>query len=322
MPFAKSDKNHSLRQNILFKYVDNLAHIGRDNGNKRLNRSQSLLIHRPEAQWEPKSSLSQRETEFRHLPPRHRSLTLQSKCEESNIWTADQEQSALFKLPKELRQSIYKQVIGNSVLHIVRRPDKLGHKRCKTNGEPDDCLSTRCRGFKLDTGLYIGCDDGNLLQLLQSCRKTYSEGIGLLYSSNTFDFDSLESFVSFSCSILSRRLDSISSLQLDFRFSQSYYFAESTPRNDWPRWERTWRIIATMQSLQKIKMRILWPAATISEDEEEELLQPLRLVKDLKVFDVNVPWPRQNGIEEWDNTPFHIERPTMTDLRLSKRSTT
>ena len=86
---------------------------------------------------------------------------------------------------------------------------------------------------------------------------SYSEAINILYSNNVFNFDSLESFVSFSCEILPQRLDSVRRIQLDFRFNFSVLYTECTPRTNWQRWERTWRIIASMVALQEVTNEIL-----------------------------------------------------------------
>lgn len=124
--------------------------------------------------------------------------------------------------------------------------------------------------------------------------KRYNEAISVLYSLNIFDFDSTETFLAFSCGILPQRFDSIRSIQLDFQFSVATRFGESHPEIDMPRWERTWRVIATMRDLQEVKVRIDWPRGVasgkeISPDKEVAFLEPLMLVKGLKVFEVLLP---------------------------------
>jgi hypothetical protein len=44
--------------------------------------------------------------------------------------TLDQSQSILFTLPFEIRQIIWKMVVGGGVLHVMRLNDGLGHVRC------------------------------------------------------------------------------------------------------------------------------------------------------------------------------------------------
>ena len=84
---------------------------------------------------------------------------------------ADQQTaSLLFNLPKEVRLMIYEEVLGGMVFHIVRRKDKLCHKLCKGSGDPEQCISDHCRGFKIPSGVHTGRGDGGLIQILQSCR--------------------------------------------------------------------------------------------------------------------------------------------------------
>ena len=64
----------------------------------------------------------------------------------------------------------------------------------------------------------------------------YIDAARVLYSSSIFDFDCMETLISFSNAIVPCRFDSIISLQLDFRFALSIYFSEATPQNDLARW--------------------------------------------------------------------------------------
>jgi hypothetical protein len=45
--------------------------------------------------------------------------------------TSDQCQSPLFRLPPELRQEIWKMSLGNNVIHILHKHQRLGHVKCK-----------------------------------------------------------------------------------------------------------------------------------------------------------------------------------------------
>jgi hypothetical protein len=46
--------------------------------------------------------------------------------------TSDQCQSPLFRLPPELRQEIWKMSLGNNVIHILHKHQRLGHVKCKS----------------------------------------------------------------------------------------------------------------------------------------------------------------------------------------------
>lgn len=108
------------------------------------------------------------EPEIRHLTPRKRRLSLVSSCDDNDVKqplnTEQQTASLLFKLPEELRLVIYEEVLGGKIFHIVRRKHKLGHKLCKGGGNPEECISDRCRGFKIQSGVHAGRGDGGLIQ--------------------------------------------------------------------------------------------------------------------------------------------------------------
>lgn len=109
------------------------------------------------------------------LPRRQRTLSIppfeHEKGTENLGMTYNQSESWLFKLPKNVRSQIYSNVLGNRVLHIVRRHTKLGHKSCSTDASPEACLLAQCRGSKTEYGIYRDSGDGNLVQILQTCRK-------------------------------------------------------------------------------------------------------------------------------------------------------
>ncbi len=267
-----------------------------------------------------------------HLPPRTHSLTPPpSEISDQELEMYEQTQSPLFKLPPELRCQIYGEVIGNKTIHIVQRSrDKLGHTICRCNNPPcqEQCREDGCRGTKLPSGIYaiFGAGSGGILPLLKSCRKMYglyllltlqdayllryADAIEVLYGSNIFDFDSMESLISFSTAVLAKRFDSIQHLQLDFRFSMSVYFSESTAQNDPPRWERTWRIIGSMKALQDLWVRISWHRLDFGPVEEARLLSELDQVRQLRTFKVSLPLLKGKTVkrEHEEEQFFHIVR--------------
>jgi hypothetical protein len=59
--------------------------------------------------------------------------------------TCDQSHSILFTLPFEIRQMIWKEVLGGDVIHIIPLRDGLGHVRCIDScGEKWNFLGHRC----------------------------------------------------------------------------------------------------------------------------------------------------------------------------------
>jgi hypothetical protein len=83
----------------------------------------------------------------------------------------EQRQSRLFQLPPEVRDIIYGYVLTGPPVHIVQRQNKLGHRRCRSNGSPYECVKSECRGIKVETGHHVGSGDGGIIQLLQTCRQ-------------------------------------------------------------------------------------------------------------------------------------------------------
>jgi len=113
---------------------------------------------------------------FPHLPPRTHALSPvppEIQIDDFTRHQYEQTQSSLFRLFEEIRLLVYEQVIGNQLLHIVRRKHKLGHAPCQTK-EGDACSEMGCRGLKIPRAGYYaiaGCGYGGKIQLLQSCRR-------------------------------------------------------------------------------------------------------------------------------------------------------
>lgn len=123
---------------------------------------------------------------------------------------------------------------------------------------------------------------------------SYVDAMPLLYTSTTFAFTTMEAVIAFSLAIPACRFDSINSLLISFTYDLSnptgFSIADmtkATPRSNWPRWQRTWRIVDSMAGLKTLKVRLEWGKALFAE-EEERLLGPLCGVKGLRVFEVEV----------------------------------
>jgi hypothetical protein len=181
----REQERPGLTAKLLFKTVDRLSGHSRpvEAPAPQLQCRRTAGGGRPTIRHQPQSTRSQRQSGsyqapplvFEHLPPRTRYLTpppagrQQLLCTKAN----EQTQSPLFRLPEELLLMIYKEVVGNRLLHIVRRQRKLGHIFCNGSGDADECKEQQCRGLKLPTGTYAqtGFRNEDLIQLLQTCRK-------------------------------------------------------------------------------------------------------------------------------------------------------
>lgn len=133
--------------------------------------------------------------------------------------TDDQLQSFLFKLPFEVRRQIWEETLGGYVFHIyfVQAYRRMSHTRCKTRlpeiCKNDDPISGPCRQVFKVPGARDKWGHSNLLSILQSCRRIYSEAIPILYTLNTFDFESLSDVLKLSLTVLPERMRLIKDVQ-------------------------------------------------------------------------------------------------------------
>jgi hypothetical protein len=184
VPIMKDREPPSLKARLLFKAVDRLSGRGHDDTLEPLQRRKTTagrasLRNQPHKPHKPESqrpaSYQPRPMVFTHLPPRTRCLTPSPFESPSELYpeTNEQTQSLLSALPEEILLMIYQEVVGNRVMHIVRRQSKLGHTICNTSGDSNECKEDQCRGFKLPTGKHVhnGEAHGDSIQLLQTCRK-------------------------------------------------------------------------------------------------------------------------------------------------------
>jgi hypothetical protein len=89
------------------------------------------------------------------------------------------------QLPLELRQMIYKQVLGDNTMHMILKEQRLGHLRCKAPsaiecplGFNGRTLSRECCWGTVDSANIWSpkegmneTTDGEIVPLLQSCRQ-------------------------------------------------------------------------------------------------------------------------------------------------------
>ncbi|CAL3966539.1 unnamed protein product [Diplocarpon coronariae] len=217
----------------------------------------------------------------------------------------EQEQSPLLKLPDEALNLIYQYVLGNRLVHVVRlNSGLLSHTVCRVRDpnlheqRHEKCHEQRCRGLKLPTGFHIKppMEQENLLPLLQTCRKIYSSAIHILYSTNIFDFDSIENPIRLSTTLLPHRFDSLQRLSLDLRFCTSSRHSQGTPANDCARWERLWRVIGSMKGLQEAWVRIEWQKDDVGLVKERMWLDELSMVQRLRTFVVELPGLKKHEV--------------------------
>ncbi|PGH15023.1 hypothetical protein AJ79_02705 [Helicocarpus griseus UAMH5409] len=152
----------------------------------------------------------------------------------------DQMSSLIFKLSPEMRQMVYREVLGDHDIAIVRmerhrgpdgkykvQPGRLGHLKYKKGIGQHGCIKkptwlgkylgrAGIRPDPLNPEFESYMRGGELLSLLKSCRRIYSEAMDLLYSSNTFHFCHPKDLLALSSAILPQRMNSITSIHLHF----------------------------------------------------------------------------------------------------------
>ncbi len=168
----RSEHTHSLKQQALFKVLELFTGHSRPLDERPAPRRRRNQLGEPSTPRRIASNY-QPPPVFEHLPPRSHCLTPPPSSSDSSY--LQQTQSILFNVPAEIRLRIYEEVLGESLLHIVRRKGRLGDCLCKvgTPGRQGECIENECRGLKLPSGLHVksrSVDEG-VVGLLQTCRK-------------------------------------------------------------------------------------------------------------------------------------------------------
>ncbi|KAF7183933.1 hypothetical protein CNMCM7691_004423 [Aspergillus felis] len=128
-------------------------------------------------------------------------LTLPPQQEDVQQRSHDQLQSLFFtKLAPEIRRMIYREIlVPSSALHVRRTHRRLCSMPCRNLNPQADMQSdihSSCYPPWADDGTVARRLPGEsphqdqILPLLCSCRRVYTEAIGLLYEENKFHFDS------------------------------------------------------------------------------------------------------------------------------------
>lgn len=237
--------------------------------------------------------------------------------------TLDQSQSALARLPWEIRHRIWSEVLGRRLLHIVRAPKTLLAIECVEGFGPN--LETRHHGC-------WGCPDGppfgswlgfyleprhnhparpaNLLPLLQTCRMIYTEAVAVLYETNIFDFNHLDSLLYFRQLVLPRRLNQVRRVNLSWNIKEPASSAD--PPNDLTTWHRVCDGLASLHGLQELRVHLsseyYLPPGQHKKAYWQPLLDPLRPIKSPATSVVHLPWSEDQCAEAAQDSgyPFQL----------------
>ncbi|RJE27153.1 hypothetical protein PHISCL_00506 [Aspergillus sclerotialis] len=220
---------------------------------------------------------------------------------------ASQSQSPFFRLPLELREIIYKQVLGDSNIHI-KNGKSLRHLRCKCTSCPGIGYyfyygSTWKKPWECDGTKYDYDGDRLPVSLLRSCRRVYTEAIDLLYSSNIFSFRDANTLQRFLCSMPSQRKELITTIHMDLPF-------ECTKGLDTILREETWDELVSLPSLRNMEFR-MHSSPNGPEDTrrlvEIKPIERLRQNKNLEVVRLYLPGGWMGGTCAWlAERPFEV----------------
>ncbi|KAF4627714.1 hypothetical protein G7Y89_g10441 [Cudoniella acicularis] len=205
----------------------------------------------------------------RPLGKRRRALSVETKGK------TQAQSSRLLQLPLEIREQIYREVLGNSIIHLTQLPKRLGHFRCvhPLDGQGASmyhsqrrCLTARQIPFQkyhYDETVNPKAKSDGCLTLLKACRQVYSEAIQILYSTNIFDVNHAQTLILFARTIRPQQLEAIKHLSISW--NAIYFFPDGLagpgPPNSWPypddpsTWQEMWDIVGTsMTGLQHVRL--------------------------------------------------------------------
>jgi len=242
---------------------------------KKTTRFISNILHRGTNKKNPgsdknASNSTESTREALRLKPR-RALTIQEEQQfelQDSGSSQSQSQSPLFRLPRNIRQRIYEHVLGNSNVHVISTHggQRLSHKRCK-------CATCPGFAFFIERGKWKRewmCEDfrleiGSLTPLLQTCRKIYSEAVGLMYRSNTFSLKNPKVLKNFVDWIPEKRWGGIMAVHVDVDLQGAIAQPQSTTAgnvvtNTNP-WDTAFVALAKLPNLQTIEIRIHPPTS-------------------------------------------------------------
>lgn len=168
---------------------------------------------------------------FRRIQPMRYATDLIHKKPTLN----DQQGVAFFSLPIEVREMIYREILADFSIYIIKRNTdrssnivvhpanaKMRHVKYKHNRDGRSVVSKtdnlwimwyvndpKCVPQAQSQGTR-----GSLLPFLQSCRRVYIEAIDMLYNGNTFHFYHEDDLHDFRATILKKRAERIGGLVL------------------------------------------------------------------------------------------------------------
>ncbi|KAI9672947.1 MAG: hypothetical protein M1817_003111 [Caeruleum heppii] len=147
------------------------------------------------------------------------------------------------------------------------------------------------------------------------CGPRYAESIDLLYSGNHFDVRHLDTVSDLSRTVLPARFRQIRSLALRWDVRIPLYVPRcevDEMKQDEQKWEAFWALLASMQGLRQLRVRLTGDIFPMP-DSHVMLLEQLRQVKQCESFEVTLPWPVEDIVSVMGPTPFLLISSTVPD---------
>jgi hypothetical protein len=131
----------------------------------------------------------------------------------------------------------------------------------------------------------------------------------MIYKLHVFSFNGFETFLYFVKGVIPERLNIIRSLEIQGVILPSPYSTDISP-NDFKTWKQTWSTIANMENLSKLAV-IIEPGdlPLYSAEEEAAIFAPLKQIRHVADYEVQLNWERQRGDREPECGPYRITRP-------------
>ncbi|KUJ11183.1 uncharacterized protein LY89DRAFT_239218 [Mollisia scopiformis] len=190
------------------------------------------------------------------------------------VYSGDESQSRLLRLPFELRNKIWE--------YCFTYP----------NGIPIDCQIQNDRRFKRKGSPWPGA---SVLALLFTCRQVYVETIDMTWRACQFRTDAI-SVLHLESVVIPRRRDAIVNLSVQWD-----YHVNKAPASR-EQWIKVWEALSRLKSLKTLRVLVIggWPVNTWRR-EREVLFEDMRKVEGLESFDfslqaythgcrLDVPW--------------------------------
>lgn len=227
-----------------------------------------------------------------------------------------QEKCPIFLLPTELRIQIYTLVLGNRNIHLgleteddSRLSPYLRHYHC--THEQQDLFIEPWHECWYPRGGRPRDPVQKILSLLFTCRRVYSEAVGLLYSTNTFQLDNLHLFRYLYTLILPQRIQAMQNLVLILRFDKFPLAPNVTEDNELSQ-AMVWKTLLEMKGLQAVHVHLqaaetddrTWRDDSNCREALRSQIKPL--AERLVIFRVWLPVMETLTWEGMDSDPFAV----------------